>query len=134
MNSIAQEAPSPHRKYKYSNKFDRNTSLSSRFERFVRFERKCVTGKILGSWVKASKGSASINHRLARHPYLLCGSLRSPDAAAIISRRNYLPSAVNCSETTLCVGRFRGRGGARQPLLCASYNDSEDEPNPRDEI
>lgn len=60
-------------------------------------------GEILESWVKGSKGSAvplitdwpGIRIYCADH-------FGSPDAAAIISRRNYLPSAVNRGEATLC--------------------------------
>lgn len=40
----------------------------------------------------------TINLQLARHSYLLYGS-HWPNVAAIISRRNYLPSAVNCTCT-----------------------------------
>lgn len=72
--------------------------------RFERFRKKYATGgKFWNRGVKGSKGSAvplitdwpGIRIYCADH-------FGSPDAAAIISRRNYLPSAVNRSEATLC--------------------------------
>jgi len=69
---------------------ERATKLSIRrsFFRTIRLE------------IRAHRCRVTINLHLAGYPYLLYGSDR-PDAASIISRRNYLPSAVNCT-CTLC--------------------------------
>jgi len=56
--------------------------------------------RTMGPKIRTHRCRVTINLHLAGYPYLLYGSDR-PDAAAIISRRNYLPSAVNCT-CTLC--------------------------------